>query len=55
MCFSRRKRKKIDNMVVNIIKIYLKMKKTSFLSIEKILRNEKKHLTIIIKNFYFKN
>ena len=27
MCFSRRKRKKIDNMVVNIIKIYLKMKK----------------------------
>ena len=40
-------------MVVNVTKISQMMKK-SFLTIEKILYNEKKCLFIIIRNFFLK-
>ena len=52
--FLKKKKKKRENMVVNITKISQKMKTKSLLSIEKILQNEKKCLIIIIKNYYFK-
>ena len=41
-------------MVVKDTKIYLNMKNKSLLSIEKILQNEKKHLIIFKRNYYFK-
>ena len=53
--FLKKKKKKSNNMVVNDVKIYQKMKNKGFLSIEKILFNEKNNLIIIIRNYYFKN
>ena len=41
-------------MVVNFIKGSKKMKNESFLSMEQILRNEKNHFIMIIKNYCFK-
>ena len=43
--FLKKKKKKSDNMVVNITKIYQKMKNKNLLSIEKMpYYNYKKHL-----------
>ena len=49
-----KKKKKNNNMVVNITKFSQKMKSKSLLRIEKILQNEKKCLIAIARNYYFK-
>ena len=41
-------------MVTNFIKSSKKMKNESFLSMEQILKNEKNHFIMIIKNYCFK-
>ena len=41
-------------MVVNVTKIFQKIKSKSLSSIKKVLYNEKKCLIIITKNIYFK-
>ena len=46
--------KENDNMVVNVTKISQKIKKINWLSMKKILQNEKKTRFIIIRNYYFK-
>ena len=45
--FLKKKKKKSNNMVENVTKISQKIKKINWLSIEKILQNEKKHFIII--------
>ena len=50
----KEEKKTTDNMVVNVAKIYHKMKNKNLLSIKKILQNEKKCLIIILKTCYFK-
>ena len=50
--FLEKKKKKSDNMVVNDTKIYQKMKTESWLSIEKNIYHEKKHLIITIRNYF---
>ena len=51
--FSKEKKiKKSDNMVVNVTKIPQKMKNRSLWSIEKILKNERKHFIIIIRKYF---
>ena len=44
--YLKKKKKKSDNMVVSITKIFQKMKHKSLLSTEKILQNEKKRCII---------
>ena len=51
---KEKKIEKIDNMVVNDTKIYQEMKNKNFLSIKKILKNQKKCPIVIIRNYYFK-
>ena len=55
--FLKKKKKKIDNMVANAPKIFQKMKKINWLSIEQnIIKCEKKHfITIIRKHFNLEN
>ena len=45
--FLKKKKKKSNNMVKNVTKISQKIKKVNWLSVEKILQNEKKHFIII--------
>ena len=49
--FLKKKKKKSNNMVVNVTKISQKMKNINRLSIEKILCNEKKPFTIMIRKY----
>ena len=51
--FQKRKRRKSNNMVVNVTKIFHKMKIKSLLR-KKILQNDKKRLIIITRNICFK-
>ena len=51
--FQKRKRRKSNNMVVNVTKIFHKMKIKRLLR-KKILQNDKKCLIIITRNIYFK-
>ena len=51
--FQKRKRRKTNNMVVNVTKIFHKMKSKRLLR-KKILQNDKKCLIIITRNIYFK-
>ena len=51
---SKKEKKKTSDMVVNFIKGSKKMKNESFLSMEQILKNEKNHFIMIIKNYCFK-
>ena len=50
--FQKKKKKKSDNMVVNVTKISQKMNNKSLLSIEKILQNEKKSYIIITRKYF---
>ena len=52
--FLKKKKKKIENMVVNIQNISQTMKSKNFLIIENLLKNEKKCL-IIGKYFHLEN
>ena len=49
--FGRRKRRN-DNIVANVTKISQRMINKSFLSIEKVLSNEKKCFIIIIRKYF---
>ena len=51
--FQKRKRRKSNNMVVNVTKIFHKMKIKSLLR-KKIPQNDKKRLIIITRNICFK-
>ena len=51
--FQKRKRRKSNNMVVNVTKIFHKMKIKSLLR-KKISQNDKKRLIIITRNICFK-
>ena len=54
--FLRKKKKKSSNMVVNVTKIFQKMKNKSLLSVEKKYYRLRKHaLFKIMKNYYFKS
>ena len=50
--FLRKKKKKSNNMVVNITKISQKIKKVSWLSLEKDIKNQKKRFLIIIRKHF---
>ena len=50
--FLKKKKNKSGNMVVKDTKIFEKMKNKSWLSIEKILQNEKKRFIKIIENYF---
>ena len=52
--FPKKKKKKSDNIVMNDTKIYKKMKNKNLLSIEKILKIDKKTFIIIKRKYYFK-
>ena len=52
--FQRKKKKKSDNIVVNVTKISQKMKTKSWLNIEKKHRMRKKRFVLIMKNYYLK-
>ena len=51
---SRKEKEKTNDMIANFIKSSKKMKNESFLSMEQILKNEKNHFIMIIKNYCFK-
>ena len=54
--FLRKKKKKSSNMVVNVTKIFQKMKNKSLLSVEKKYYRLRKHaLFKIMQNYYFKS
>ena len=50
--FLKKKKSKSNNCVVNVTKVFKKMKNKCLLSIEKILQNEKKHFVIIIRKYF---
>ena len=52
--FLNKNKEKTDNMVSNDTKIYKKTKKKGLLSIEKIIKQEKEPIIVIIRSYYFK-
>ena len=52
--FLKKKKKKSNNMVMNVTKISQKMKNKSLLSIEKNIIELKKCQIILIRDYYFK-